>query len=106
MVKLGADPLTVLRAATLGGWECIRSKRWEGSLGKERMKRVEEHCESRAKVGDNEMPFGAIRKGFSADIIATDGDIEADFEEAVCAKHITFVMKTGKVYKRNGAPVF
>ena len=51
------------------------------------------------------MPFGAVRRGFSADIIAPDGDLEADFDEAVRAKNISFVMKIGRIYKRDGLPV-
>ena len=104
MVKLGANPMDVLQWATLGGWECVRSREWEGATGKERLKRVEELRESRGEVGDNEMPFGAIRTGFSADIIASSGDFEKDFEAAVSARSIVFVMKAGRIYKRDGSP--
>lgn len=105
MVKLGVEPVKVLRWATLGDWECLRSLEWEGSSGEERLKRVEELRERRTSVGDNDMPFGAIRRGFSADIIATDGDLEADFDEAVQPRNISFVMKIGRIYKRDGLPV-
>ena len=40
MVKLGAEPVKVLRWATLGGWECLRSLEWEGLAGEERLKRA------------------------------------------------------------------
>ncbi|EJD03492.1 uncharacterized protein FOMMEDRAFT_166890 [Fomitiporia mediterranea MF3/22] len=102
MVRLGADWRRVLRWATLGGWECVRSKEWEGPRGAERLEKVEELREGLDVVGDNEMPFGAIRKGFSADMIATTGDPENDFENAVKPASISFVMKMGKVYKKDG----
>ncbi|KAG1871568.1 hypothetical protein F4604DRAFT_2013550 [Suillus subluteus] len=44
-------------------------------------------------VGDNEVPFGAVRRGFIADLIATPGNFAADFESAVSAESIQFVMK-------------
>lgn len=102
MVHLGADWRQVLRWATLGGWECIRSMRWEGTGGKERLRRVEELGEDARVVGDNEVPFGAIKKGFAADIIATNGDLESDFELAVDRKSISFVMKGGRIFKLGG----
>ncbi|KAL5533824.1 hypothetical protein ACEPAG_284 [Sanghuangporus baumii] len=102
MVRLGADWREVLRWATLGGWECVRSKEWEGLRGKERLERIEELREGRSVVGDNEVPFGVIRKGFAADLIATTGDLENDFDKAVAPGSISFVMKMGKVYKKDG----
>lgn len=106
MVKLGANPKDVLRWGTLGGWECVRSREWEGPVGNERLKAVEDLHESRDEVGDNEMPFGAVRTGFSADIIASSGDFENNFEVAISARSIVFVMKAGRIYKREGVPVF
>lgn len=103
MVKLGADWRKVLKWATLGGWECVRSTGWEGKIGAQRLARVEEMKEDRGTVGDNEVPFGAIRKGFAADIIATSGDFEQDFGSAVEASSISFVMKGGHVYKQDGS---
>jgi hypothetical protein len=44
------------------------------------------------------MCLGCIAPGFAANIIATDGD----FEKAVEARAICFVMKGGVVYKRDG----
>ena len=105
MVRLGADWRAVLRWGTVGGWECVRSMRWEGKAGKERLRRVEELREDVRVVGDNEMPFGAVRRGFAADIIATKGDLEKDFETAVDKESITFVMKGGRVYKLEGKEV-
>jgi imidazolonepropionase-like amidohydrolase len=51
---------------------------------------------------DNDVPVGCIAPGFAADIIVTDGDLEGDFEKAVEAQSICFVMKGGVVYKRDG----
>lgn len=105
MVKLRAHWSHVLRWGTLGGWECIRSMRWEGPQGLERLRRVESLGEDVRDVGDNEVPFGAVKKGFAADIIATSGDIEHDFDRAVDKGSIVFVMKGGRVYKRDGREV-
>ncbi|THH31033.1 hypothetical protein EUX98_g3170 [Antrodiella citrinella] len=102
MVRLGAPWQHVLGWGTLGGWECIRSMRWEGQQGVERLQRVEQLGEDARLVGDNEVPFGALRKGFAADIIATAGDIANNFEHAVDKGSIVFVMKGGRVYKRDG----
>jgi imidazolonepropionase-like amidohydrolase len=108
MVRLGAPWATVLRWATLGGWECIRSMGWEGPEGKARLERAE--ClegggEDPRVVGDNEVPFGAVRKGWAADIIALKGDVEKDFENAARKDAVKFVMKGGRVFKRDGNEV-
>jgi imidazolonepropionase-like amidohydrolase len=105
MIQLGADWRNVLQWGTLGGWKCVRSMRWEGKEGAERLRRAEDLVdggEDARKVGDNEVPFGAIRKGWAADIIATDGSLAEDFERAVAASSIQFVMKGGHVYKKHG----
>ncbi|CAL1694760.1 unnamed protein product [Somion occarium] len=64
MVHLGADWKTVLRWGTLGGWECIRSMRWEGQKGKERLAKIHELREDARVVGDNET--GILRRILSA----------------------------------------
>ncbi|KAJ7580204.1 hypothetical protein C8J56DRAFT_1058513 [Mycena floridula] len=92
MVRLGADWRKVLRWATLGGWECIRPLDWEQYLN------VPPN-----QLGDNCVPFGALRPGFSADIIAVEGDLEKDFEGTV--DRVQFVMKAGKVFKQHGREV-
>lgn len=102
MHELGADWREVLQWCTLGGWECVRSMRWEGAEGDSRMRRIEECREDARVVGDNEVPFGVLKKGFAADIVATSGDLEKDFAAAVNKMSILFVMKGGKVYKRGG----
>ncbi|TBU26859.1 hypothetical protein BD311DRAFT_779405 [Dichomitus squalens] len=102
MVRLGANWRHVLRWATLGGWHCIRSAAWEGTQGAARLALVDELQESAQEVGDNEVPFGVVRRGFAADIVATKGDLEKDFENAVDKSSIVFVMKGGKVFKRGG----
>ncbi|KAI0355152.1 hypothetical protein OH77DRAFT_1403522 [Trametes cingulata] len=102
MVRLGADWRLVLRWATLAGWHCVRSTAWEGAEGAARLAKVGELLEAPSLVGDNEVPFGVIRRGFAADIVATSGDLETDFESAVDKKSITFVMKAGKIFKRDG----
>ncbi|KAG2141087.1 hypothetical protein DEU56DRAFT_283261 [Suillus clintonianus] len=105
MVRLGADWKKVLKWATLGGWECVRSRMWEGEAGKTRLAQVGDLKEDPRIVGDNEVPFGAVRRGFIADLIATPGNFAADFEGAVSAESIQFVMKGGRIYKRDGLPL-
>ena len=105
MVRLGADWREVLQWCTLGGWELLRSMRWEGEEGRRRLADVEQLREEPRFVGDNEVPFGAVRRGFAADIIATTGDLASDFETAVDSKSISFVMKGGTVYKLHGKEV-
>ncbi|KAI0652579.1 hypothetical protein C8Q79DRAFT_898223 [Trametes meyenii] len=102
MVRLGADWRQVLRWATLGGWYAVRSTQWEGEEGAARLARIAELEEAPGAVGDNEVAFGVIRRGFAADLVATRGNLEGDFEGAVDKSSITFVMKGGKVFKRDG----
>ncbi|TFY66406.1 hypothetical protein EVG20_g4682 [Dentipellis fragilis] len=105
MVQLGADWRRVLRWATLGGWRAVRSVAWEGPQGLARVERVGEMREDRRVVGDNEVPFGVIKRGWAADIVASAGDLEGNFEGAVGRDSIVFVMKAGKVYKKDGKEV-
>ncbi|KAI0053416.1 hypothetical protein FA95DRAFT_1579522 [Auriscalpium vulgare] len=102
MAEAGADWRSVLGWATLNGWKCVRSQAWEGREGDARLKRVGELGEDFRVVGDNEVPFGIVKRGFAADIIASTGDFEADFAKAVSKESITFVMKGGRVYKNAG----
>ncbi|EIN14315.1 hypothetical protein PUNSTDRAFT_140632 [Punctularia strigosozonata HHB-11173 SS5] len=106
MVRLGAPVPKVLRWATLGGWRLVRSAAWEGTSGMERLARIEELNEDLRIVGDNEVPFGMVRKGFAADIIAVHGDVEADFEKTISKESVRFVMKGGKILKKDGLETF
>jgi len=99
MVRLGASWERVVQAATLGGWECVRSSHWEGEDGQLRFREIHLLKEDRRTVGENEMPFGILCPGFSADIIATRGNLQTDFENAVDSSNIVFVMKAGRIYK-------
>lgn len=129
MVKLGAKPLDVLSWATLNGWRCIRSPLppnssspsssqsladYELELAKYRVaylkaaKRINRKV-TRAQLGDNAVPFGAIRPGFAADIIALGGSTGSlekggveGFAESVSATNVRFVMKGGRVWKSLG----
>ncbi|KAG8750321.1 hypothetical protein FRC12_012939 [Ceratobasidium sp. 428] len=58
-------------------------------------------------MGDNEVPFGQLARGFAADIIASSGRFGegGEFDKSVGAENIMFVMKGGKVYKENGHSV-
>ena len=108
MVRLGAKWNHVLRWATLHGWQCIRGLDWEGEAGEKRLAEIMSDTtteEQGARAGDNDVPFGWIRAGFAADIIATSGDLETDFEKAVSPESIAFVMKGGQVVKSDGKEV-
>lgn len=105
MVRLGADWREVLTWCTRGGWECVRGMRWEGPQGEARLAQIEQLKEAPRIVGDNDVAFGAVRKGFVADIIATTGDLARNFENAVDKQSISFVMKAGKVYKQDGREI-
>ncbi|KAG8684285.1 hypothetical protein FRC09_015489 [Ceratobasidium sp. 395] len=104
MHNLGMPANRVLQAATLGGWKCVRSMEWEGKQGEERLAAQMKEPEP---MGDNEVPFGQLARGFAADIIASSGRFgEGDeFDKSVGAENIMFVMKAGKVYKEKGHPV-
>jgi len=105
MVRLGANVKDVLQWGTLHGWECVRGLDWEGDSGAVRISNIPSLKEDMRVTGDNDVPFGVLAKGFAADIIATGYDPEKDFEKAVDATGISFVMKAGKVYKMDGKEV-
>jgi imidazolonepropionase-like amidohydrolase len=54
MVKLGADWRRVLKWGILGGWECVRSKRWEGYHGRKRLAEVDLLMEDARILGDSQ----------------------------------------------------
>lgn len=109
MRKLGAGWERVLGWATYGGWKCVRGMEWDGEKGEKRVKDIE----SRKYLGsdppdrselDREVPFGAIRIGWAADLVGIEGKIDGsvqDFEAAI-TKGVNFVMKGGRVYKKDG----
>ncbi|QRV74005.1 amidohydrolase family protein [Ceratobasidium sp. AG-Ba] len=104
MRSLGMPANRVLQAATWNGWCCIRSMEWEGVQGEARL---EEQMKNPVAMGDNEIPFGRLMRGFAADIIASRGSFQegSNFDEAIEPDSVVFVMKGGKVYKENGRPV-
>ncbi|KAF5489736.1 Uncharacterized protein CGCS363_v012131 [Colletotrichum siamense] len=77
MIIAGLPVVDVLEACMVGGWE---------SCGKE-------------KSG---FLFGAIAKGYRADIIALAADPR---EDAGALRKVDFVMKDGRVWKQDGHPV-
>ncbi|KAF7313922.1 Amidohydro-rel domain-containing protein [Mycena chlorophos] len=84
MVRLGAPWEWVLRWGTLGGWECIGNRMTQDDLD----------------GGDNAVPFGWIGRGWAADIVGLEGDLETDFAQTI--RRVQFVMKRGRVYKLDG----
>jgi len=110
--RCGVDWKEVIKAATWTGWLCVRSSWWDSEAGKAELARyedgtwaAEQKCrtsddhEGDHDLGENEVAVGAIKAGFGADLIATSGDFEGDFESAVDKNSIVFVMKAGVVYK-------
>ncbi|KAK2744563.1 amidohydrolase domain containing protein [Colletotrichum kahawae] len=77
MMRAGVPLVDVLEACMVGGWE---------SCGKE-------------KSG---FLFGAISKGYRADIIALAADPR---EDAGALRKVDFVMKDGRVWKKDGHPI-
>jgi imidazolonepropionase-like amidohydrolase len=77
MHKSGVPVEEVLTAATLHGWESCGGD-WCGRK------------------------FGFWQTGAAADIIGVEGDPRDDFQTL---RRVSFVMKDGKVYKRDNAPV-
>lgn len=137
MIELGVDWRQALKWSTLGGWECIRGPQWDGESGKERLKRFEmaasrSLCEDESEqaafeemgewpLGDNDIPLGAVRPGYAADLVAFQRDSWLDWQEGrlglfadieggavreggfdAFELRADFVMKGGKVYKMDG----
>ena len=103
MHRIGIPWREILRAATWTSWLAVRGAFWETKEGQEELAsytRVDTLMDHRME--ENDVPIGCIAPGFAADIIATSGDFVQDFEGAVDAKAIEFVMKGGVVYKRDG----
>ena len=122
MVELGADWRDVLRRSTLGGWECVRPMSWDAS------ERLEAFAAAASAsyvaptedeegiwkgmdewpLRDNDVPLGAIRPGYAADLVGFKGDLLIGGKEAFMEafggeeSRVDFVMKAGKVYKARG----
>jgi len=108
MYELGMGWREVLRAVTLVSGELVVGMEWKGEGKDEKLQRLVELArkgDNSAKLGANALPLGLIKPGYAADIIATKGDLERDFVGAIQPESITFVMKGGKVYKKDGAIV-
>ena len=110
--RCGVDWKEVVKAATWTGWLCVRGLWWDSDAGQAELARYEDGtwaAEQEFRIlddeggdhdlGENEVAVGAIKVGFGADLIATSGDIEGDFEGAVDPNSIPFVMKAGVIYK-------
>lgn len=111
MRRLGAKWNQILGWATFGGWRCIRGMEWDGSGGDRRIARIESLAvqsfdpSDTHPVGlDRDVPFGVIRPGWAADLVGLEGKLDGtveEFEDAL-TQGISFVMKGGKVYKKEG----
>ncbi|KAF8989726.1 hypothetical protein BDQ17DRAFT_1372904 [Cyathus striatus] len=109
MRRLGAKWNQVLTWATFGGWKCVRGRKWDDT------RVVEENEEYPLRVfeelgymaQEREVPFGVIRKGWAADLVGIEGDVDGDSEafEKVVTEGVKFVMKGGRLYKMDGKPV-
>ncbi|KAF5352795.1 hypothetical protein D9756_006226 [Leucocoprinus leucothites] len=102
MRQLGASWEKVLSWATIGGWECIRGFEWEGELGRKRVRDLEENPGAALDGTDRGVPFGAIIRGWAADLVGIEGDLTGspnDFEKAV-TEGVKLVIKDGKIVKR------
>ncbi|KAI5356839.1 putative metal-dependent hydrolase, composite domain superfamily [Septoria linicola] len=77
LLAAGVPLNEVLTAATLHGWEAYGGH-WSGRK------------------------FGWLGEGYAADIVALDGDVRENIQ---ALRHVDFVMKDGKVWKKDGQAV-
>ena len=107
MRQLGATWDRVLSWATYGGWKCVRGMEWEG-FGDEAEGRVLQMSELlQDTILERGVPFGIIRPRWAGDLIGIEGKLDGtveEFEEAL-VNGVKFVMKGGKVYKRDGQEI-
>ena len=107
MRQLGASWDCVLSWATYGGWKCVRGMEWEGGEGERRVRNVKNLQMSELlqdTILERGVPFGVIRPGWAGDLIGIEGKLDGtveEFEKAL-VDGVKFVMKGGKVYKRDG----
>jgi hypothetical protein len=115
MRKLGAPWERVLSWATYGGWKCVRGMAWEGFEGERKLDMMEKralkfagHSLSEDKMHlERETPFGVLRVGWAADLVAVEGKLDGspqEFEDALM-RGVKFVMKGGKIYLKDGQEV-
>jgi len=115
MRKLGAPWERVLSWATYGGWKCVRGMKWEGFEGERRLQMAEERVAQFGKLGflankmhlERETPFGVLRVGWAADLVAVEGKLDGSPEEfeAAVMSGVKFVMKGGRIYLKDGQEV-
>lgn len=114
MRRLGASWARVLSWATYGGWKCVRGLEWESEQGVARRNAIAEGgYPGLVKAGfmpdsdialERGVPFGVIRPGWAADLIAIEGKLDGsveEFEEAL-TKGVKLVMKGGRIFKQDG----
>lgn len=114
MRKLGARWEDVLAWGTLQGWECVRGMEWEGSHGDSKVRDTEAQSgiygrsdgASKSEL-ERDVPFGAIRTGWAADLVGIEGKVDGGLEdfEAAIIQGVRLVMKGGIVYMRDGKEV-
>ncbi|KAF8971879.1 hypothetical protein BDZ97DRAFT_1913765 [Flammula alnicola] len=117
MRRLGASWDRVLSWATYGGWKCVRGMEWEGVQGERRLVEIEKGgyaalVEAGFRVEQENglergVPFGVVRAGWAADLVGFEGKLDGsgkEFEDTLM-KGVKFVMKGGKIYKRDGQEV-
>lgn len=106
MRQLGASWDRVLSWATHGGWKCVRGMEWEGGEGERRtMLQTSELLQD--TILERGVPFGVIRPRWAGDLIGIEGKLDGtveDFEKAL-VDGVRFVMKGGKIYKRDGQEI-
>jgi hypothetical protein len=110
MRYLGAPWDRVLSWATYGGWKCVRGMEWEGSDGERRIRNVKNLQMSELlqdTVLERGIPFGVICPGWAGDLIGIEGKLDGTIEEfeKALVYGVKFVMKGGKVYKRDGQEI-
>ncbi|KAG6867832.1 hypothetical protein C0993_010534 [Termitomyces sp. T159_Od127] len=114
MRKLGARWEDVLAWGTLQGWECVRGMEWEGSQGDAKVRDAERRFGMDRRFNgasksalERDVPFGAVRTGWAADLVGIKGKVDGGIEdfEAAIVHGVQFVMKGGTVYMRDGNEV-
>ncbi|KAF8799853.1 hypothetical protein BYT27DRAFT_7119399 [Phlegmacium glaucopus] len=110
MRQLGAPWDNVLSWATYGGWKCVRGREWEGGEGDRRIRNVTNLQASdlvQGNILDRGVPFGLICPGWAGDLIGIEGKLDGTVEEfeRALVDGVKFVMKGGKIHKRDGQEV-